>query len=218
MRVIVVVVVVVAAAAAAELGEPAAVAASVAGLVAVAGAAVAAVAGAAEFVAAAESVADAAGAVVVVVVVVVVVAAAAAVGVVTGAVASGRPAAFGEKAASVARVALTAFGAPAGCTAAPEGLALSHSGIGVPQGLAGAEQPGHCKRADLGACWACKHNWAAAAVLVRGRAGEERGSSCGGHGPSAGPIVSSVVTSDEAAAARGRGAGTRLVSAETQRG
>jgi hypothetical protein len=137
---------------------------------------------------------------------------------VTGAVASGRPAAFGEKAASVARVALTAFGAPAGCTAAPEGSALSHSGIGVPAGLAGAEQPGRCKRAGWGACWACKHNWAAAAVLVRGKAGEERGSSCGGHGPGVVPIVNSVVTSDEAAAARGRGAGTRLVSAETQRG
>jgi hypothetical protein len=135
---------------------------------------------------------------------------------VTGAVASGRPAAFGAKAASVARVALTAFGAPVACTAVPGGSALgvSHSGIGVPAGLAGAEQPGCCKRAD----WACKHNWAAAAVLVRGRAGEERDSSCGGHGPGVGLIVNSVVTSDEAAAARGRGAGTRLVSAETQRG
>ena len=80
-------------------------------------------------------------------------------------------------------------------------------------GLAAVAELGGCRRAGS----ACKHSWAAAVVLARDMAGEERDSSFGGHGQGAGPIASLVATSGVAAAAKARDAGSHLVSAARQR-
>lgn len=76
-----------------------------------------------------------------------------------------------------------------------------------------AEQPAGCRRGDS----ACRHSLAAAAELAKDKAGEVRGSSYGGHGQGAVPIVNSAVRGGVEAAVRVHGAGSRSVLAARQR-